>query len=175
MLNQIHGMKITKLSWQIRKNLENEIIDASSKLLLHKSLPEFFLLPLSKELDQLKAELNEKVVNFREEFFQQVIDFRPPEIDFNVQYEEEQQGFSSQRIQQFKIFQTDESFTGDQCPICIENVKTGRNVMRLDCDGHHTFCQVCIENCFADHNTCPFVSNNSKNFIFYNNFSLTLL
>ena len=92
------------MSWQIGKNLENEIIDASSKLLLHKSLPEFFLLPLSKELDQLKAELNEKVLNFREEFFQQVIDFRPPEIDFNVQYEKEQQGFSSQRIQQFKIF-----------------------------------------------------------------------
>ena len=87
-------------------------------------------------------------------------------MDFSVQCEDEQQGYSSQRIQQFEKFQTDESLIGDQCPICMENVKTGRNVMRLDCDGHRTFCQVCIEGWFAEHNTCPFVGNNSKNFIF---------
>ena len=52
-----------------KENFENKIIDVSSKLLLDKSFPEIFHLPLSKELDQLNAELNEKVVNFREEFF----------------------------------------------------------------------------------------------------------
>ena len=39
--------------------------------------------------------------------------------------------------------------------ICMEDIEIGRNVMRLDCDGHHTFCQVCIEGWFSKHNTCP--------------------
>ena len=59
------------------------------------------------------------------------------------------------RIQQFERFQADESHVGDQCAICMEDVEIGRNMMRLDCDGQHTFCQVCIEGWFAEHNTCP--------------------
>ena len=62
---------------------------------------------------------------------------------------------SLQRIQQFCQFTADESFSGDQCVICQGDIEVGRNMMRLDCDGQHTFCQVCIEGWFAEHNTCP--------------------
>ena len=64
-------------------------------------------------------------------------------------------GLSSERIQNFAHFTADESHVGDQCAICQENYEIGRNMMRLDCDGRHTFCQVCIEGWFADHRRCP--------------------
>ena len=64
-------------------------------------------------------------------------------------------GLSPERIQNFAHFTADESHVGDQCSICMENFEIGRNMMRLDCDGKHAFCQVCIEGWFADHNTCP--------------------
>ena len=69
--------------------------------------------------------------------------------------EEQQQGLTFQRIQQFKQFQADDLFVGDQCVICMEDIEIGRNMMRLDCDGQHTFCQVCIEGWFAIKKTCP--------------------
>ena len=64
-------------------------------------------------------------------------------------------GLTPQRIQQFEQFTADESFVGDQCVICMEEIEIGRNTMRLDCDGQHTFCQVCIEGWFDNHKTCP--------------------
>ena len=64
-------------------------------------------------------------------------------------------GLLPARIQQFEQFQADESFVGDQCAICMGEYEIGRKMMRLDCDGQHTFCQVCIEGWFAEHNTCP--------------------
>ena len=66
-----------------------------------------------------------------------------------------QEGLAPERIQQFDHFQADESLVDDQCSICMEDFEVGRNMMRLDCDGRHVFCQVCIEGWFADHNTCP--------------------
>ena len=64
-------------------------------------------------------------------------------------------GLSPERIQKFAQFKADESHVSDQCAICMEDFEIGRNMMRLDCDGKHAFCQVCIEGWFADHNTCP--------------------
>ena len=64
-------------------------------------------------------------------------------------------GLLSARIQQFSQFTADESTVGDQCAICMGDIEIGRKMMRLDCDGQHTFCQVCIEGWFAEHNTCP--------------------
>ena len=65
------------------------------------------------------------------------------------------QGLSLEIIEKISIFTADESHVGDQCSICMEDFEIGRNMMSLDCDGKHAFCQVCIEGCFADHNTCP--------------------
>ena len=64
-------------------------------------------------------------------------------------------GLLPARIQQFDQFQADKSFVGDKCAICIGEFEIGRKVMRLDRDGKHTFCQVCIEGWFAEHKTCP--------------------
>ena len=65
------------------------------------------------------------------------------------------QGLSLDVIEKFSRFTADQSHVGDQCAICMEDFEIGRNMMRLDCDGQHTFCQVCIEGWFAEHNTCP--------------------
>ena len=64
-------------------------------------------------------------------------------------------GLDPERIQQFDHFQADETQVDEQCSICMEDFEIGRNMMRLDCDGRHMFCQVCIEGWFSDHNTCP--------------------
>ena len=64
-------------------------------------------------------------------------------------------GLSPERIKQFDYFKADESLVDEQCSICMEDFEVGRNMMRLDCDGRHMFCQVCIEGWFADHKTCP--------------------
>ena len=91
---------------------------------------------LTKELDQFQVQLNEKYQYF-------------------VNFVNEYKGLTPQRIQQFDKFTADESFVGDQCVICMGDIEIGRNMMRLDCDGQHTFCQVCIERWFANHKTCP--------------------
>ena len=65
------------------------------------------------------------------------------------------QGLSQETIQTFNLFTADESHVGDQCSVCMEDITAGRRMRRLSCDGHHCFCQGCIEGWFAKHNTCP--------------------
>ena len=55
-----------------------------------------------------------------------------PKVDFDDSEDEQQRGLTLQRIQQFEKFQADESFVGDQCVICMEAIKIGRNMMYLD-------------------------------------------
>ena len=119
---------------------------------------------LIKELNLFRLELSEKFDNFLGQIrqnwlmeFLQVVNESSDssEEDFDDSVDEQQQGVTFQRIQQFEKFQADESFVDDQCVICMEDVEIGRIMMRLNCDGQHTFCQVCIEGWFADHRTCP--------------------
>ena len=102
------------------------------------------LTQLSKELDQFLIQLDENYHNFE--------DFTG---NINSIYDDELRGLTTQKIQQFEQFTADESFVDDQCVICMEDIEIGRNMMRLDCDGQHTFCQVCIERWFDEHKTCP--------------------
>ena len=95
----------------------------------------------NKKINNLQKEIQEKIRQF-----QQYVAIKKKQLF---------KGLLPARIQQFEQLQADESFVGDQCAICMEDVEIGRNMMRLDCDGQHTFCQVCIENWFADHSTCP--------------------
>ena len=67
----------------------------------------------------------------------------------------QQQGLTGARIQKFHQFLADESTMDNKCGICLEDLKVGRKMMRLDCIGQHTFCQNCTEKWFYDHNTCP--------------------
>ena len=92
-----------------------------------------------EELENFQVQLDEKFDNFVN----------------SVKNIIENRGLTPQRIQQFEQFTADESFVGDQCVICMGDIEIGRNMMRLDCDGQHTFCRVCIEGWFANHKTCP--------------------
>ena len=89
---------------------------------------------------------HEKVTSFQQLMTEKIDTFR--------------RGLSLARIQKFAHFTADESHVGDQCAICMENFEIGRNMMRLNCDGKHAFCQVCIERWFADHKTCPLCRHN---------------
>ena len=55
---------------------------------------------------------------------------------FEMQLNEKHENFLSEQkrvfIQQFEKFTADESFVGDQCVICMEDIEIGRNMMRLD-------------------------------------------
>ena len=98
------------------------------------------LILLTKELNQFQVQLNENFQIF---------------VFFVNRIVNEYKGLTPERIQQFEQFTADESFVGEQCVICMEDIEIGRNMMRLDCDGQHTFCQVCIERWFENHKTCP--------------------
>ena len=64
-------------------------------------------------------------------------------------------GLTPARIQKFDHFPADESLVGERCTICLGDIEVGRRMIRLDCKGHHVFCQGCVEGWFADHKTCP--------------------
>ena len=106
-----------------------------------------------KELDnlkKLKVESIEKSLHISLHVLQIRENLRQQQRNTNLH-----QGLSSDVIEKFTRFTADQSHVGDQCSICMENYEIGRNMMRLDCDGKHAFCQVCIEGWFADHKTCP--------------------
>ena len=64
-------------------------------------------------------------------------------------------GLTPARIQQFHQFLADKQLVGKQCGVCLEDIEFGRKIIRLDCNGHHVFCQDCVEGWFSNHNTCP--------------------
>ena len=131
------GRKILRYICRIqtqRKNLEYKILNISDE----KIKEELELLIL--EVEQFQVQLFEKFGKFCV-FVNGIVN--------------EKKRLGSRIIQQFERFTADESFVGDQCVICMEEIELGRNMMRLNCDGQHTFCQVCIERWFEGHKTCP--------------------
>ena len=113
---------------------------------LEREISKTYDVNLELELTMLCVELDQFLIQLVEKFYS-FINF----VDDIIS----KQGLNTKRIQQFKRFIADESFVDDQCVICMGDVEVGRKMMRLDCDGQHTFCQVCIEGWFAEHNTCP--------------------
>ena len=129
------GRKILRYICRIqtqRKNLEYKILNISNE----KIKEELELLIL--EVEQFQVQLFEKFGKFCV-FVNGIVN--------------EKKRLGSRIIQQFERFTADESFVGDQCVICMEEIELGRNMMRLNCDGQH--CHVCIERWFKDHKTCP--------------------
>ena len=117
---------------------------------------------LEENAERRKLNLKElyNLKKFKVEFFEKTVRIflHAARIRVNLQQQQRtdlQQGLCSDVIEKFPLFTADESHVGDQCSICMEDFEIGRNMMRLDCDGKHAFCQVCIEGWFADHNTCP--------------------
>ena len=109
---------------------------------------------LIEELEQIKNELNvnyEKIIKY--------IEIRPDETSrriverqqrtqqlFRGFNNDEEQGLTAQRILQFQQYVRRNRGLNNMLQ---------ENMMRLDCDGEHTFCQVCIERWFATNKTCP--------------------
>ena len=80
-------------------------------------------------------------------------------LDANILVPEDNvqnQGLTRDRIEKFEIIEADNSFVGERCGICLDELEVGRKMKRLDCDGQHSFCHGCIDNWFADNATCPF-------------------
>ena len=105
------------------------------------------------KLETKKLEDENKEIKTFQKHLQEIFDQLQQQIA--LKKKELFRGLLPERIQEFEQFQANESFVKDQCAICMEDVEIGRNMMRLDCDGQHTFCQVCIEGWFAEHRTCP--------------------
>ena len=170
-----------KLFRKCYQSLENEFNRATDINDL-TSMKKLILLTISsnKHLAQKSLERNRKIITANEETNIDYYNTEPVmnkirllknENEENRKFLEELQELSEQierqyeakklrfpppaRIQHFSKFSADESIVGDQCVICMGNVEIGRSMMRLNCDGQHTFCQICIEGWFADHNTCP--------------------
>ena len=144
-------LKIYKESLETKiKHLKNLRVDQQERKNCLKKLID------NEKLDNL---LQSQYVSLQ----QRINDMRPnlPSRMFDDQFEsdesdyEDEHGLTPATIQQFEQFTADESHVGDQCVICMGDIELDKNMMRLDCDGKHTFCQVCIEGWFADHNTCP--------------------
>ena len=135
-----------------RRRLASAVIPASES---EKHKQEIKL--LIAELEKLKTRLGVELGIFHDGY--RIMMIREA-LDNSVN--EAKQGLTRQRIQQFEQFTADESHVDDQCVICMGDIEAGRNMMRLNCDGQHTFCQVCIEGWFADHNTCPLCRHKFK-------------
>ena len=64
-------------------------------------------------------------------------------------------GLTSERIEKFQHFDVDESMVGEQCIVCLSDLKIGTQMVRLDCHVDHYLCKTCTNVWFKDHNTCP--------------------
>ena len=112
-------------------------------LLISIRQAEFKLLTIYDKFCQKSNETADRLENIFMNFLEQ------------QENEDQQNGLTLRKIRSFKLFTTDESYVGDQCSICMEDIDVGRRMRRLTCDGQHYFCKECIEGWFAEHNTCP--------------------
>ena len=101
------------------------------------------------EIARLKREMQDQLTTI-----QQQADGMRPNLPFDIDNVQQQQGLSPARIQQFEQFAANQPMDRG-CGSCLADIEVGTRMMRLDCDGKHVFCQDCVERWFADHNTCP--------------------
>ena len=137
-VGDIHNARISEISF--KKDLKTHQVNINHAIL--KAVDERVekeLTFLDMDIDHFIYQLNEKVHTF--------VRLAKDIIKYN--------GLTPERIQQFEHLTADESFVDDKYAICMEEIIFDKNMMRLDCDGQHTFCQVCIEGWFANHKTCP--------------------
>ena len=64
-------------------------------------------------------------------------------------------GLTPERIGRFEHFAADGSLVGEQCVVCLDDLKCGTRMVRLDCHVSHCFCKTCTDAWFKDHNKCP--------------------
>ena len=142
---KIKHLKNLRVDQQERKNCLKKLID-NEKL---ENLLQCKYVSLQQQINYMRPNLPSRIFDhqFESDYEEELLE--------SDESDEEDQGLTPATIQQFEQFTADESHVGDQCVICMGDIELDKNMMRLDCDGKHTFCQVCIEGWFADHNTCP--------------------
>ena len=64
-------------------------------------------------------------------------------------------GLTPVRIEKFEHFAADESLEGEQCLVCMKELGSGTQMVRLDCYVSHYLCKICADTWFKDHKTCP--------------------
>ena len=77
----------------------------------------------------------------------------------NLLIELRQAVVTHERIIKFEYFTEDESLVGEQCNVCLEDIKVGTEMARLSCHASHYFCRTCTLSWFKYHKTCPICRN----------------
>ena len=54
-------------------------------------------------------------------------------------------GLTSQRISNFEHFTADETLSGGQCIVCMDELECGTQMVRLDCHVDHILCKKCVD------------------------------
>ena len=85
-------------------------------------------------------------------------------------YKVEPQGLSAERIQKFEHFTADQSLVGEQCLICMEDLKVGTQMVRLDCHVDHILCKKCVGKWFKNKKTL-LINHYVVNFLFFFKFA----
>ena len=80
---------------------------------------------------------------------------RPPLVLRILRALRPSKGLKSKRIKKFQHFEAENSMVGEQCVVCLDDLKIGTKMVRLDCHVDHYLCKKCTDNWFKEHNTCP--------------------
>ena len=148
------SLRKTKDSLEYKKN---RLSNTAVKIIIKKNI-RF----LNKDIQKHQKNLNQlqKEIHLCQKVQKELLKLQQ---DLYQEFEMLQLQIEDKRIQLFKglqperfdKFTADESYVNKQCSICMENIKVGMDMIRLDCDGQHEFCKQCITNWFAENNTCP--------------------
>ena len=115
------------------------------------------------QLRQLQERLQELQVRRQQlQVRRQQLQVRRQQLQENQQHLQEivqedipLRGLTAERIGEFKNFVSDQTMLSDRCIICLDDLKVGMQMVRLDCHVDHYLCRVCADGWFKDHNTCP--------------------
>ena len=98
------------------------------------------------ECKRVYNELQSKVAEHEQLYNDFISSIRELEVEENL---------TKNRIEKFEHFKADDTHISGKCPICMENIEIGMELVRLDCDGRHTTCKECVYKWFECSNSCP--------------------
>ena len=114
----------------------------------------------TSDLKQLKFHINELKKNYDTlEKFKNILEMEKivarSVFEQIRKQQEKMKELKTARIKKFQKVIASESTVSEKCNICLDDIKVGMLLMRINCKGKHEFCENCCEIWFADKNTCP--------------------
>ena len=76
-------------------------------------------------------------------------------VYLEINDERQSGGLTRERIEKFEHFTADETLVGEECAVCLGDLKVGMQMVRLGCHINHYFCKTCVSGWFKDNKTCP--------------------